>query len=117
MTPPAFTGLSGSPQLQNLVAELFTPAVTWTDGCRAVFMDELKRVGHPRSGIEGDVVRAAERRAGRRAHPFSLRITVLPVAGAWSAERDVHHLLVSEQLRADDEAYRPVLEPIVDALL
>ncbi len=117
MSPPAFTGLSRSPQLRELVAELFAPAVRWTNGRRAVFIDELRRVGHPPPGIEGDVVRAAERRAGRRARLFALSITVLPVAGAWSAQRDPHHLLVSEQLRADDDAYRPVLEPVVDALL
>lgn len=117
MTPPAFTGLTGSPQLRDLVAELFAPAVRWTNDRKGVFIDELKRVGHPPSGIEGDVVRAAESRAGRRARPFSLRITVLPVAGAWSAQRDAHHLLVSERLRVDDDAYRPVLEPMVDALL
>jgi len=117
LTPPGFTGLSGSPQLRDLVAELFTPAVRWTERRRAVFLDELRRVGHLPHGSEGDVVRAAESRAGRRARPFSLRITVLPVAGAWSAQRDAHHLLVSEKLRADDEAYRPVLEPVVDALL
>lgn len=117
LDPPAFTGLSGSPQLRDLVAELFQPAVAWTGARRSMFMDELMRGGHPPVGIEGDVVRAAERESGRRARPFTLRITVLPVAGAWWGQRGADHLLISEQLRADAEAYRPVLRPLVDTLL
>jgi len=70
-----------------------------------------------RISIEGDVVREAEHGSGRNARPFRLRITVLPVAGLWWGQPDDQHLLVSEQLRAGEDAYRRVLRPLIDVLL
>lgn len=115
MVPPGFAGLTSWPDLRAVVTALFEPAVRWTGHRRTTFIAAFAENGAP-VGIEGDVVRSVERDLGRRAAPFRLRITVLPVSGAWWAARGPSHLLVSEQFRADTLAYGSVLRPVVATL-
>lgn len=63
-----------------------------------------------------DVVRDWEERNGRTAHPFRLRIEVLPLttAGIWWIGENA--IAVDELLRADLSSYALALEPIVDRL-
>jgi hypothetical protein len=61
-------------------------------------------------------VREWEERNGRAAHPFRLRIEVLPLttAGIWWIGENA--IAVDELLRADLSSYALALEPIVDRL-
>jgi hypothetical protein len=102
MVPPDFSGLTATPQLQALVALLFPDAARWSN-------DRKAARPIPPVGIEGDIVREAEREGRRRAAPFRLRVVELPVRGRWSARLSEDHLLVSAGLRA--------LRPMVEALL
>lgn len=67
-------------------------------------------------GIEGDLVRAVEAGLGRKARPFDLAITELPLAAPVGWRPTPHHLLVSRALRADAAAYAAWLTPVVREL-
>jgi hypothetical protein len=89
--PPDFPGLFDSPQLRRILGGTFEEAVAWA------------------------WERTAEHQA-RTVGSFNLRITELPVesgAGWWV---DDGHLVVSTVLRADPEAYRAWLLPVLDAV-
>lgn len=62
------------------------------------------------------VVRDRERELGRSAHPFRLRIEVVPVAvpGIWWIGESA--IAVAEELREDLPAYREALVPVITRL-
>ncbi|MET0303442.1 MAG: hypothetical protein ABW040_05295 [Microbacteriaceae bacterium] len=66
--------------------------------------------------VLGTLVAEHEERLGRRAHPFRLRIEVLPLtaSGIWWIGRS--SIAVDELLIDDDAAYRQALEPVVARL-
>ena len=114
LEPPDFPALAGSPELRDLLRARFGDAVAWSND-RHREQAALARESR-RHGVEGDVVREAERRLGRRARPFRLRVAELPVAGdgGWVLAGD--HVLVARALRNDPDAYRRWLRPVVARL-
>lgn len=66
---------------------------------------------------EGDLVRTVEAEVGRKARPFELEVTELPVAGAFGRRVRPGHVLVSRSLRADAAAYRAWLLPVLRDLV
>jgi len=114
-TPPDFSGLDGSPELRELVAGGWGDAHRWTEARSR----ELHAVNtaQDRRLLECDVVRDAERRAGRRARPFRLYVSVLPVAGAsvWRVAED--HVLAGWGLYASSPDWRRWLDPVVEELV
>lgn len=75
----------------------------------------------PRSGGRrpmplNDAVAAVESARGRRAEPFRLKISVLPVAGPWGTRVRADSVLVGRHLFGDAERYRAFLDPIVREL-
>ena len=67
-------------------------------------------------GTEGDLVRAVEAELGRKARPFLLRVTELPVAGPFGLRVSTSHLVVSRTLRDDPAAYEEWLTPVLREL-
>ena len=67
-------------------------------------------------GVESEVVRDAERRLGRRARPFRLQVSVLPVAGSGSWRVAEDHVLVTRSRYFDTRAWRGDLERVVAEL-
>lgn len=113
LEPPDFPALAGTPALQDLVRARFDDAVAWSGDRRR---EHAEFARDPRRNVEGDAVRAAERDLGRRARPFRLRVTELPVAGdgGWVFADD--HVVVARALRRDPDAYRRWLRPVVARL-
>lgn len=66
--------------------------------------------------IEGEVVDQVERDLGRKAGPFELQVTELPLAGALGWRVSTHHVLVTRALRDDRAAYADWLAPVVREL-
>jgi hypothetical protein len=64
----------------------------------------------------GDVVREREQELGRRAHPFRLRIEVLPLAepGLWWIGESA--IAVDESVRAEPVLYADALRPVIEQL-
>ncbi|MFD5751642.1 hypothetical protein [Streptomyces sp. NPDC127033] len=112
--PPHFPALASCPQLGALVRACFDDAVAWN----------VRR--HRRSGgfpagdesyaPEAGLVGAVEAEIGRRARPFRLVVTQLPVAEetGWRVARD--HVLVSEGRRRNTSAYGEWLTPMIREL-
>ncbi|MFG1805603.1 hypothetical protein [Streptomyces sp. NPDC049040] len=105
------------PELNALVQACFDDAVRWSsergreDSAAA---DEALARADP--GPEGDLVARVEAELGRKARPFELDVTVVPVAGAAGWRAAGTHVVVSRALRADRAAYREWLTPVVREL-
>ncbi|MEZ0165274.1 hypothetical protein AB2L27_10945 [Kineococcus sp. LSe6-4] len=100
--PPGYPGLRGRTELRG-VAELgMDEAVTWCTRVREVEKRVVTR--SPSALFETNLLEEVERELGRRIRPFSLRVVVLPVAGAhaWDV---LGQAVISLGLRADRDAY------------
>lgn len=113
--PPDFTDLAASPELRELLRSEFRTANDWASQRHR---EHAQLVMHgPRPGVEGEVVRDAERNLGREARPFRLRITELPVQGQHGWRLGPDDVLVSRSLLTDRDAYRNWLAPVVGELV
>ena len=77
----------------------------------------MRRTTDPnRVHVEGEVVSEAEWLLGRRARPFRLQVSILPVSGShcWRMAED--HLLVTRPRYLDVEAWRRDLALVVAEL-
>lgn len=125
-SPPDFESLQSAPALQAVVARHFNDAVAWS---RERQREHVERVmGAPdrrrfhrgrndRALLNTNLVADLERDLGRRAEPFELRITVIPVAGQQLWQLDPHHVLIAAELLADPDEYRRCITPVLQALL
>ena len=71
----------------------------------------------PPSLEETRLVAGLERNLGRRAQPFQLRITVIPVSGKELWQLDPQNVLLTDELLRDPAEYRARITPVVQALL
>lgn len=124
--PPDFESLQSAPALREVVARHFSDAVAWSKDREREHVELMIGTPDPRpfhrgrSGrglVETRLVADLERSLGRRAQPFQLRITVIPVAGKEVWQLDPHHVLVTAELLGDSEEYRRLITPLVQALL
>ncbi len=109
--PPDFPGLFDSPQLRRILGATFDDAVAWA---------WERTAEHQARGLDGAIESAAvhelQVRRGRTVQPFTLRITELPVdaVDGWWVEET--HMIVASALRADPDAYRAWLLPVLDSV-
>jgi hypothetical protein len=113
-TPPAFESLRGAPELQAIVAANFFDAVRWSNSRHEEHGATMR--GSVGATVETRLVRSMEGARARKAQPFHLRITEIPVEGQqlWQLRPD--HVLVSAALLRDTALYRERLMPVVEAL-
>ncbi len=113
--PPNFTALNAAPELQALVTLHFLAAVRWSEDRKR---EHMRRMIDPsRSLIETTLVADLERTCGRRAQPFNLRVTEIPVSGRELWQLDAEHVVVTAGLLGDPGEYRRRLTPVLQALL
>lgn len=125
-TPPDFDSLQSAPALQEVVARHFSDAVAWSRDRKREHVELMIGTPDPRpfhrgrSGrglVETKLVADLERNLGRRARPFQLRITEIPVAGKELWQLDPHHVLLTAELLSDSDEYRRRITPVLQALL
>lgn len=109
----------GSPALANRPA--LRTAVTAFEPIAGPYFGEWKRemiAAGPgaRGNLAGDLVRARETELGRRARPFRLTITELPVAGKMWHRLTDDHVLVSAAFAADPAVCTPALRGLITEL-
>ena len=107
-TPP-FESLADAPELRSQVSRHFMDAVRWSNRRR-----------HRDAGgslLETHLVAELEETAGRPAHPFALQVTGIPCEGATMWRLAADHVLVTDDLLADEVAYRRRLAVVVADLL
>jgi hypothetical protein len=119
--------LQSVPALQQVVARHFDNARQWGRKCTEDHIELMIGTADPRPlhrgrrgsrGLEETkLVAGLERKLGRRAQPFQLRITVIPVAGKELWQLDRHHVLLTDELLRNSEEYRGRITPVVQALL
>ena len=114
-TPPAFGALADTPALQAVVARHFTAAAAWAQARKQEHIDTVLRPGRPL--VETTLVADLERTSGRRARPFRLRVTEIPVAGQHLWQLHPDHILISAALLRDTNEYRRRLTSVVQALV
>lgn len=133
-TPPDFDSLRSTPALQEVVARHFSDAVAWSHDRKREHVELM--IGAPDTGplnpgpraqgllqstrgplFESRLVADLERHLGRRARPFQLRITEIPVAGKELWQLDPHHVLLTAELLRDSDEYRRRITPVLQALL
>jgi hypothetical protein len=102
--------------LLRLIEAGYDDSQRWLSDQARAYAQERVREPHSDRVLIADVTREAERRLGRRAAPFRLRISILPVEGVWGRRVRSEHVLVSRHLRADTEAFRAFIEPVIDDL-
>jgi hypothetical protein len=112
--PPGFEALRDSPELRELVARHFMDAQAWRDERNRESMQYSTNPN--RVDVEWEVVKEAEWLLGRRARPFRLQVSILPVSGdqSWRVAED--HLLVTRPRYLDTEAWRQDLALVVTEL-
>ena len=114
-TPPDFGSLDAAPQLQALVRRHFLAAVRWSEDRKREHIAVMTDPG--RSANETRLVADLERACGRRAAPFNLRVTEIPVAGRELWHLHPGHVVVTAGLLGDPGEYRRRLTPVLQALL
>jgi hypothetical protein len=125
--PPDFESLQSAPALQEVVARHFDNARQWERERKEEHIElmigtpDRRRFHRGRRGGRGldhtRLVAGLERNLGRRARPFQLRITVIPVAGKELWQLDPHHVLLTDELLRDSVEYRRRITPVLQALL
>jgi len=124
--PPDFESLQSAPALREIVARHFDNARQWAVDRQRDHIELMIGTPDPRPfhygrhgrGLEETrLVAGLERDLGRRAQPFQLRITVIPVIGKELWRLDPHHVLLTDELLRDSAEYRARITPIVRALL
>ena len=125
--PPDFESLQSAPALQEIVARHFDNARQWASDRKQEHIELMIGPPHPRPfhrgprggrGLEETrLVAGLERNLGRRAQPFQLRITVIPVAGKELWQLDLDHVLLTDELLRDSAEYRGRITPVLQALL
>ena len=124
--PPDFESLQSAPALQEVVARHFSEARQWARDREQEHVELMigtpdpRRFHRGRSGrglVETKLVADLERNIGRRARPFQLWITEIPVAGKELWQLDTHHILLTAELLRDSDEYRRRITPALQALL
>jgi hypothetical protein len=125
--PLDFESLQSAPALQEIVARHFDNARQWATDRQQDHIELMIGSPDPRPfhrgrrggrGLEETrLVAGLERNLGRRAQPFQLRITVIPVAGKELWQLDPHHVLLTDELLRDSAEYRARITPVVQSLL
>jgi len=126
-TPPDFESLHSAPALREIVVTHFDRARQWASDRQQEHIELMIGTRDPRPFHRGrrggrglfetSLVAGLERDLGRRAQPFALRITVIPVAGKELWQLDPHHVLLTDELLRDFAEYRERITPVVQALL
>ncbi len=116
-----------APALQELVATHFDEARDWAADRKQEHFELMMGAPDPRlfhrgrrggRGLyETRLVAGLEQDLGRRAQPFRLWITVIPVAGKELWQLDPHHVLLTDELLRDSAEYGRRITPVVKALL
>jgi hypothetical protein len=124
---PGFESLQSAPALQELVARHFDEARHWATDRKQEHIELMMGTPDPRPFHRGRrggrglyetrLVVGLEQDLGRRAQPFQLWITVIPVAGKELWRLDPHHVLLTDELLRDSAEYRARITPVVQALL
>ncbi len=112
--PPLFPALEGSPRLAALIRACFEDAVAWN--ARRYQQRSGISAGDESCAPEGDLVGRVEAEIGRKARPFRLVVTRLPVAGDTGWRVAPGHVLVSEARRDNPSAYGAWLMPVIREL-
>jgi len=126
--PPDFESLQSVPALQEVVARHFDNARQWASDRKQEHIELMIGTPDPRPFHRGRrggrgldetrLVAGLERNLGRRAQPFQLRITVIPVAGKEFWQLDPDHVLLTDELLRDSVEYRGGrITPVLQALL
>jgi hypothetical protein len=108
---PGVESLQSAPALQELVARHFDEARHWATDRKQEHIELMTGTPDPgpfhrarrggRDLIETRLVAGLEEDLGRRAQPFQLWITVIPVAGKELWQFDSHHVLLTDELLRD----------------
>jgi len=124
---PDFESLESAPALQEIVARHFDDARQWATDRKQEHLELMIGTPDPRPFHRGRrggrglfetrLVSGLERDLGRRAQPFELRITVIPVAGKELWQLDPNHVLLTDELLRDSVEYRRRITPVVQAPL
>ncbi len=114
--PPDFDSLDAAPELQVLVRRHFLVAVRWSEARKR---EHVALVMDSDGGMDYStrLVANLERAAGRRARPFNLRVTEIPVAGSELWQLSPEHVVVTAGLLGEPEEYRRRITPVLQALL
>ncbi|HEV3172716.1 MAG TPA: hypothetical protein VGZ32_20385 [Actinocrinis sp.] len=102
--------------LLRLIEAGYEDSQRWLSDQARAYAQERVREPHSDRVLITDITREAERRLGHRAAPFRLRISILPVEGVWGRRVRPEHVLASRHLRANAEAFRAFIEPVIDEL-
>lgn len=124
---PGAESLQSASALQELVARHFDEARQWVTDRKQEHIELMMGTPDPRPFHRGRrggrglyetrLVAGLEQDLGRRAQPFQLWITVIPVAGKELWQLDPHHVLLTDELLRDSAEYQARITPVVKALL
>jgi hypothetical protein len=114
---PGLPAFEKAPALQELLRHLLEPAGRWSSERDEEHFDDLVGQTHLSSTDPlGNVVRHRERQLGRRARPFRLTITELPLAGKAGWRLSPEAVVVTRDLVRDRDAFLAFVRPAVEAV-
>jgi hypothetical protein len=106
------------PALQQLLLQLLDEAGRWSSQRHEEDFDSMVERCETGSGRDlGDLVRHRERQLRRRARPFRLSITELPVAGKSGWRLGPEDIVVTADLVRDWEGFLAFVSPAVEAVV
>jgi hypothetical protein len=116
LNEPGLPAFRGVPALQHLLLQLHDEAGRWSSQRHEEDFDSMVERCETGSGIDlGDLVRRRERQLGRRARPFRLSITELPLAGKSGWRLGPEDIVVTASLARDRTAFLSFVRPAVEA--
>ena len=113
-TPPEFESLNAAPELRVIVAAHFFDAVRWSGDRHREHGATMQ--SRDRGLVESTIVKKMEHDLRRKAQPFHLWVTEIPVDGQHFWQMGPGQVLVSADLLRDTDQYRERLTPVVEAL-
>jgi hypothetical protein len=116
ISQPGLPTFRGVPELRQLLLQLLDEAGEWSSARHDEDFRAMVQRCEGGSGDDlGDLVRRRERELRRRARPFRLSITELPVAGKSGWRLSPEDLVVTVDLVRDREAFLAFVRPAVEA--
>lgn len=117
LSQPDLSGFDDAPELQQLLRRLLKQAGEWSSERHDEHFDAMvERTRGPSDDGVYNLVRDRERQLRRRARPFRLSITELPLAGkaGWRLGPDA--VVVTRDLVRDRAAFVAFIRPAVEAV-
>jgi transcriptional regulator with XRE-family HTH domain len=109
---PLAIAAAPGPAFRTLVEAAFEVGCAWTRDQDWEHMQEFRQQTREQRLLVNRIMESVEQSLGRKASPFRLRLTILPVEGLWAYRPTDGQVLMSKATRNNPDELTRLLDPI-----